>query len=299
MAIYSVVTYHDAKFATSAADAWMQSERCAIGYMRSKKTASRLQSLVKAGEFERDDVLGIVKDSRVTRELHLFLKIKIGDIVIAYCKENTIAAVGICIGEYEYNDKNSVGRPGEPDGGQFNYPNQKRVKWFETPTYFPRNELPEKISEQLGKRGRTVTEVDGYSDDQLLSFLRTTTIKLSYRGKFNEELVKAGLSKYLKQNMDLLEPGFVITSEEEATGQRERPDFLAKDASGRTVIIECKGRADETAVTQLVRYRKKYQKQRESPRCFLIASHIDEKCRKEAKRNKIEFFETDLVFRKV
>jgi RecB family endonuclease NucS len=117
-----------------------------------------------------------------------------------------------------------------------------------------------------------------------------------YKGKFNEDSVKAGISKYVRKNLDKLEIGLKITHEEKPINEQNRPDFLAKDKNGISVIIECKGYADNETIKQIKRYRSNYPK---SSRCFLIATQLSDDCKKEARRNEIEVFEVDLNFNKI
>ncbi len=283
--IYSIVTYNKnrKKRATEAAEAWISEGVCAVGYCdinaKNIKSKEELKKRVK-------------KDStKSINELGTFLEIEKGDIILAYCLNSTIAAVGEVIGDYSYNTTNIVGK--SEDEGGFDYNHQRKVKWFESPRYFNRNQLPGVIANKLGLRGKTTTEIN-YPIDSFLK--KIEDIPSTYKRVFNEDLVKAGLSKYLKKNLDELEVGLKITHEENHINEGNKPDFMAKDKNGSKVIIECKGIAEKKDIKQIKRYRlNSHQKSR----CFLIASQISDECRKEALKNQIEIFEVGLVFKRI
>lgn len=282
--IYNIVTYHEKESANDAAEAWIQDGVCAVGFYGdiNAKNIKTIEELKKK-----------VKDSstKSINELWAFLQIERGDIILAYSLNSTVAAVGEVISDYFYNTKNIVGRDVDDDG--FDYPHQKKVKWFKTPRYFHKNELPSVITEKLGLRGKTTTEIK-YPVDSFLKIIKE--IRSTYKRKFNEDLVKAGLSKYVQRNSDQLEVGLKIIGEESQIDEQNRPDFLAVDKRGTKVIIECKGFADKDDIKQIKRYRLNYPK---TSRCFLIASHISDECKKEAIKNNIEVFEVDLIFQKI
>lgn len=284
--IYNIVTYHEKSRAIEAAEAWISEGVCAVGYIdgnaKNIKSRDELAKLVPRNDKNK---------TKAINELWTFLQIEKGDIVLAYSLDSTVAAVGEIIGDYSYNTKNIVGKD-EDDGG-FDYPHQIKVKWFEKPQYFDKDELPCVISKKLGQRGKTTTKID-YSAENFLKFIEI--IPSTYKGKFNEDSVKAGISKYVRKNLDKLEIGLKIIHEEKSINEQNRPDFLAKDKNGTTVIIECKGDADSETIKQIKRYRSNYPK---ASRCFLIATRISEDCKKDAARNGIEVFEVDLDFNKI
>lgn len=283
-AIYNIVTHHERPI--EAAEVWISEGVCAVGYC-GDVNATNIKS--------RDDLnkLALRKkcDTRSINKLCTFLQIEKGDIILAYIGDSTVAAVGKIIGDYSYNTKNIVGKD-EEDGG-FEYRHQKEVKWFESPQHFDTGELPCVISKKLGQRGNTPTKID-YLAETFLKFIEI--IPSTYKGKFNEDSVKAGISKYVRKNLDKLEIGLKITHEEKSINEQNRPDFLAKDKNGTSVIIECKGYAESETIKQIKRYRSNYPK---ASRCFLIAMRISEDCKKEAARNGIEVFEVDLNFNKI
>jgi RecB family endonuclease NucS len=183
---------------------------------------------------------------------------------------------------------------GKSDG--FNYPHQKAVKWLKKPREFLKKYLPENISKQMGKRGKTTIKIStNYNGEDFIRMLENLSIP-SYEGKYNEELVKAGLSKYVKRNLEKLEDGLTIEREEKSIDKENRPDFIAKDRNGKKVIIECKGSlADLSDISQVINYLRSYGQE---ARYFLIAFSFNERCLEKAKKTKIELIECDLVFKK-
>ena len=136
--IWAITTHHERP--GDAAEAWRECNVCAIGFVR-------YRNLKRA---KRED---LILDSQ------RFLEIKKGDLVLAYPGGNRIAYVGeIEDGKYERTAKNVVGLD-EDDGG-FEYPNQYKVNWYDRPYDFSRKDLPPFLLNQLGKRGRTVVQID-------------------------------------------------------------------------------------------------------------------------------------------
>lgn len=81
--------------------------------------------------------------------------------------------------------------------------------------------------------------------------------------------------------------------------KRPRPDFIAEDKEGRTVIIECKGTAGEYAVKQLQLYGQEYGRGKE-PRLVIVAFRITGSCKLAAtKAGNVELVECDLDFQKI
>jgi RecB family endonuclease NucS len=173
-------------------------------------------------------------------------------------------------------------------------------KWLNKPYDFSRYDLPPFLFNQLGKRGRTVVPIRFYrrSFDQVKQIILTNARSGSLSYEVNEDMIKAGLRKYLQRHIDSLEKGLRIVKAEKSTSKTDRPDFIAKDKSEKTVVIECKGNAFPGDCEQLERYGKSLAK--ENPRLMLIAFRIDDDCIKLARENpRIELFECDLEFIKI
>ena len=113
--IYSITTHRERP--SDAAEAWYECQVCAIGW-------SRYGNLKKS------------KLASLPKEVQTFLKIKKGDLILAYATENRIGYLGeIETGEYVYTRMNIVG---EKENGGFDYPNQFGVNWFKEPRDFSR-----------------------------------------------------------------------------------------------------------------------------------------------------------------
>lgn len=218
---------------------------------------------------------------------------------MAYAGGNRIAYVGeIVNGKYRHTTRNIVGQSEERGG--FDYPNQYTVKWWDRPYDFSRYDLPPFLHKQLGKRGRTVVRIEFHrrSFEEVKKIIVTNALSgfLSY--EVNEDMIKAGIRKYLRHHLSSLEKGLKIIKSERSTSRTDRPDFIAVDRLSQMVIIECKGMACSGDCQQLERYGKNLAK--ENPRLMLIAFKIDEGCVGFAKRNpKMELYECDLTFAKI
>jgi hypothetical protein len=263
-----------------AAEAWRECGVCAIGWVR-------------YGNLRK------VKQEEMPSEVQQFLKIKKGDLILAYAAGNRIALVGeVEDGKYMHTEKNVIGLD-EDDGG-FGYPNQYRVRWYDKPHDFSRKDLPSFLTAQLGKRGRTVVPLNLYkrSFDEAKRIILTSAASESLSYDINEDTVKAGIRKYLGHHLDSLENGLKVMKAERSTGKTDRPDFVAKDKKGETVIIECKGNAYAGDCDQLERYGRNLRKQ--NPRLMLVAFRIDDGCLDEAKKNsRIELYQCDLEFQRI
>lgn len=280
--IYFIVTHHEDP--EGAGEKWVDEGVCAVGWfsgisMRGVKTK---EQLIK----RTHDKLG---ERRAINELLRFLQINVGDIIIAYQNKNTIAAIGKVSSDYIYNNKNST-------GDHYGYPHQKKVSWLVSPRGFLKKHLPQDIAVQLGKRGITTKAIEtSYSGDEFLKAVRSFKIP-DHEGVYNEDLVKSGLSKYVRKKLDKLERGLLITREEKAIDTGNRPDFLAKDRNQTKVVIECKGsQVGLDAIEQVLRYKKSYGK---NARYLLIAFSFDHRLIEKAKKNGIEVYEVDLKFKR-
>lgn len=277
--IYAIVTHH--KDPQGAAEAWKNEGVCAIGW-------SSYGNLKKA---PRAKISGRAATAR-----DLFLRMRKDDVVLAYSKSNTIAYVGNLIGRFRYNQGNVVG---DPKG--FYYANQRAVKWWKEPHHFDKQQLPRWFSEQLGKRGFTIKRLDlqNYSFQKTLGIIRNCALSGTALNEF-EDLAKAGIRKYVETRLERLEPRLEITRIEHSISETDRPDFIARDRIGKTVLIECKGAAVERDCRQLLRYGANYKPgKRSKPRLMLVAFAFDQGCRKLSKQCGIEMVECDLRFSKL
>jgi predicted Mrr-cat superfamily restriction endonuclease len=289
--IFSITTYNDNEFVEEVAEEWKRLGICAIGWA----------SLGRLDKFknEKEIIKRLRRRGRPTRnatEIWRFLKdINKGDIIFAYTKDNTIAYIGeVKNGKYEFNEDNVIGE-------EYEYPNQKSVDWWDEPHHFDRHDLPREIAEQFGKRGVIVAKIDVGSRGakKIIEIVKLCAKSGSKLGLINEDIIKAGLVKFLYRSIDRLELGLKIEKVESVIGKKKRPDFIAKDSKGKTVIIECKGTAGAEAVDQIKSYEKLYGKGF-TPRLIIVAYKIDESCRSAARKAKnVELFECDLYFQRL
>jgi len=277
-AIYAIVTHHERP--DDAAEAWKDCNVCAIGW-------SRFGNLKKT------------RKENLPSDIRTFLKIKKGDLILAYAGANRIAYVGEIIdGKYMHTTRNIVGK--SEDEGGFEYSNQYRVNWWDEPFDFSRYDLPPFLLNQLGKRGRTVTPIElqrrSFEEVKRIIMINARSGYLSF--EVNEDMIKASIRKYMKRHINSLEKGLKIVKAEKAVSQTDRPDFIARDSSGQAVIIECKGTAHHEDCEQLERYGKNYAKG--NARLILVAFKITDECLLSARKSTgIELFECDLKFRKI
>lgn len=92
------------------------------------------------------------------------------------------------------------------------------------------------------------------------------------------------LEDQIVSHLDILEPGLTLVSRQESSDVG-RLDLLARDAAGRTVIIELKaGEAKDSSIGQIARYIGWYsEKDGTAPRAILVASGFAEPVRWAAK----------------
>jgi hypothetical protein len=237
-----------------------------------------------------DDVRELLKkknrDAGRSRFIWRFLKMKKGDIVLAYCRKNVIAYVGTITGRCEYNTKNR---------------NYRKTRWWEKPYYFSRHDLPVSYSGQFLRQGEVVKEIvpDARGVEGFKKSLETDAISDSTRPSVKEDTIKADIRKHLHKELNMLEEGLTIKKAERPVGEsRLKPDFIGEDKQGRPVLIECKEVADARTVEQVLGYGKRFNKG-PKPRLFIVASRVTEECLKQARKvGNVELFETELNFRR-
>jgi hypothetical protein len=290
--IFAITTHH--KHSKEAAEEWKRLGICAIGWAPINLCKCRSVEEIKK-RLRREDY-GTMK----AKQIWCFVKrISKGDIILAYSRGKTIAYVGeVKDNRCRLNQKNIIG---DPDG--YDYPNQRRVGWWEEPHHFDCHDLPPYLAKQFGKRGVTVAEIDpspkGF--EEFIEIVKACANSGSKLPGINEDGVKAGLVKYLNHSLEKLEPGLTIKHAEVAIGEQKRaiPDFIAKDRRGRTVLIECKGIAGEASVRQIKDYEKEYSKG-ENSRLIIFAFRVNKACRLAAKKERnVELVECDLDFQKI
>src|SRR6266516_1982962 len=123
MQLVRIVAHHEDP--RRAADLFASEGVAAIGW----------SSLGDIGSKTRQEIKDLIQEkwrsseqesSRMTWELLTFRdRVKIGDTVIAYVRDNTVALVGEVVRSYEFNNRNKVGDKGGPVG----YAHQIGVRW--------------------------------------------------------------------------------------------------------------------------------------------------------------------------
>lgn len=288
--IWAITTHHKRTF--EAAEEWKRLGICAIGWTPVNFTKCRKKKdFIKKYQQQGWPLKDLDQIYNFVRE------IRKGDIVLAYALNNTIAYVGeVKKGRCKFVRDNVIGS----EKG-FGYPHQRRVRWWNEPFYFDRRDLPPYFTKQLGKRGISAVEIfpDQKGFEGFIKVVHACANSGSKLPSLKEDLIKAGLVKYLYHSLDKLEPGLKIEHVEVSIGKqkRSRPDFIAKDKRGRTVLIECKGIAGEKAIEQIKDYEKRYGRGKKS-RLMLVAFKIKEACKPKARKENIELIECDLSFKK-
>lgn len=283
--IYSIMTHH--KNPEEAAEEWVREGICAIGDFRGIATTD-LNTII-------EELKNLPKKTMWVKEVLRFWEIQKGDIIIANQGKGMVSALGVVVDDdYEFNQKNIIGSK-----NNFGYPHQKKVRWLQSPREF-RSEHLKHLLGRLTQRGKTIIEIDGHNSEEFLHSLEGLNIP-SHEGSYNEELVKAGLSKYVKRNIDHFETGMTIEREERNIDNENRPDFLARDKNGVNVIIECKGSlVNKHNIGQVIRYRNRYRKvSSQNARYFLVAFSFDRDATILGKKEDVEMFEVGLTFKKI
>jgi hypothetical protein len=290
--IFYIITYFDKGKEIEAAEEWKKLGICAIGWSWSKSNFCDCKSEDEVRTRMSKHHMNTKHARFIWRFVH---EIRRGDLVLAYCRNNTIAYVGTVKGHCEYNTKNSIG----DQRANFGYAHQREVQWWDQPCYFNRKDLREYYRNQLGKMAEVVAEIvpDSKGVEGFRQLLHTV-ISGSMLPGIREDTVKADITKHLHRHLDGLEEGLEIRNAEVSVGRStSRPDFIAEDKRGRAVLIECKAVADVKTVEQLEDYKRKFGRGKD-PRLFIVASRITEDCFKMAKARSIELFESELSFRR-
>lgn len=289
--LVKIVTHH--KNPERAAELFAEEGVVAVGWVRSESIAGKtkneiMQMLIDEG-FENPEwgasQLIIFRD-----------EIKVDDIIIAYKTRNIVALVGQVTREYEFNNKNKVGKP-EGEGGEIDYPNQIAVHWWDKPRNFHRNLLPDDLSEMVASRG-TIKILDyDFDVDRLNKILDSITDAEDSRERIIEVTGEDEITEYLKESLNDLEEGLTLkkTEYEVSVGNI---DILAEDKSGLPVIIEVKVKADDSVVGQILGYIQAYEEEcgTSQVRGIIVAQEFAERCKKAAKRVNIKLCQCRKTF---
>lgn len=237
-------------------------------------------------------------------------EVKIGDIVLAYMGNNIVAAVGEVIGEYEYNDKNKVGDP----NGEVQYPNQRKVKWWSSPNYFHRSNLPTDLYKWVALPATLYTrEYDIEKLKTILQGIPSGGIAEDFQPTAELEEARAfaletHLREFLARNLQFIEQGLSLFRDESGREGIEYPtdtgpiDLLAVDKNGDFVVFELKvSRGPDRSLGQLMRYtgwvRKKMAGTKDV-KGIIVAQRIDDGLKLATSENsRIKLLEYELSFK--
>jgi len=286
--IVKIVAHHENPI--MASELFAEEGVVAVGWVREESIA---------GKNREEIILMLVKEGFDNPEwgasqLIMFRdELEVGDVVIAYRTKNIVALIGDVIGEYEFNCENKVGRP----DGEVDYPNQKRVNWWEKPRNFHRNLLPDDLSETVASRG-TIKILDHDANvNKLKEALDSISIIEASREKILEVTGEDEIKKYLNRHISDLEEGLKIkkTEYEVSVGNI---DILAEDKKGLPVVIELKVQAGDSAVGQILGYVQAYEEECKigNARGIIVAQEFTERCKKAAKRADITLYQCRKTF---
>jgi predicted Mrr-cat superfamily restriction endonuclease len=289
--LVKVVTHHVNP--EKAAELFAKEGIVAVGWIRGESIAGKT----------RDEIRQMCIDEEIENpewgasQLIMFRdELEVGDITVAYRTKNIVALVGEVIGEYEFNNENDVGEP-EHEGGEIDYPNQKKVLWWDKPRNFHRNLLPGDLSETVASRG-TIKILD-YDVD--VSELKEALDKISSIEASREKIIEVTgedeIKEYLKKRIGDLEEGLTLKKAEYEVSVGSI-DILAEDENSSPVVIEVKVKADDSAVGQILGYTQAYEEESESKkvRSVIVAQEFTERCKKAAKRAGIKLAECRKTF---
>jgi len=274
-----VVTHHENP--ERAAELFSEEEVVAVGWIRAGSIAGKTREEIRQMLIEE----GFENPDWGASQLIMFRdEIEVGDVVIAYRTKNIVALVGDVVDEYEFNNKNNVGRP-EQEGGEIDYPNQKRVHWWDKPRNFHRNLLPGDLSETVAARG-TIKILDYDVDiNKLKETLNSISGIEASREKVLEVTGEDEIIEYLKRHISGLEEGLIVKKAEYEVSVGSI-DILAEDRNGLPVVIEVKVQASDSAVGQILGNTQAYEEEckAEQVRGIIVAKEFTERCKKAANR---------------
>jgi len=290
--LVKIVTHHINP--ERAAELFAEEEVVAVGWLRSGSMAGKTSDEIKQILIEEE-----ASDSPDwgASQLTMFRdEIEVGDIVIAYRTKNMVALLGEVIGEYEFNNKNKVGKP-EQEGGEIDYPNQRKMRWWDKPRNFRRDLLPGDLPEMVASRG-TIRILDYDVDaDKLKEELNRIPLVMADHEKILEVTGEDEIKAYLKARPSDLEEDFTIREVEYGVSVGN-VDFLAEDKNRSPAIVEVKVRANDSAVGQILGYIQAYEEESQVKqiRGIIVAQEFTERCKKAAQRANIELYECKKTF---
>jgi len=271
MKLVKIVTHH--KNPKRAAEIYLKEGLIAIGYVYEKIVAKKEKEKIK--EYFREKRR--TTEQQAGQSASIFLKfrdeIEEGDIVFAYAGDNKIALVGEVIGQCVFNDKNIVG----DEKGDIGYPNQRKVKWWDSPRNFDRSFLrPRELSEWVARPGTiAIRQYDKKKLKQILQKIPSEeTITKALEIESEDEI-----KDYMEKHFGEIEEGLTLIQREYPVAT-DRMDFLAKDKQGTDVVVEVKMKADDATVTQTRRYMRSLKRDKKVARVrgMIVAEEFMKRC---------------------
>lgn len=220
-------------------------------------------------------------------------EIEKGDIIIAYAPTNIVALIGEVTSEYKFNNKNRVGDP----NGEIDYPNQRKMLWWDKPRNFHRNLLSGDLSNSVASRG-TIRILDHAVDVyKLRDGLNKIVLALASREVILEVTGEDEIHKFLKMHLGELEEGLTLKGSEYEVSVGNI-DILAEDKNGLPVVIEVKITAGDSAIGQIFGYIQAYEEESglKQVRGLIVAQSFTERCKKAAEHANIELYECRKTF---
>jgi hypothetical protein len=248
MQIVKIVTHH--KDQEKAAELFLREGVVAVGWEVvgdfRKKDREEIKSILKRKWKQTEH-----ESAKGASQLLMFRdQVKVGALVFAYKANNKVALVGNIVGEYQYNVRNKVG----DQEGDIAYPNQRKVKWWESPRDFDRTFLPRKLSDWVARPGTiSVSEYDRKKLYAILQKIPSQETVIKALEIQNEDEIK----DYMEKHLDEVESNLTLIERECETSSGPM-DFLAKDRRGTHTVIEVKMQADDTTATQIRRYMRSF-----------------------------------------
>jgi RecB family endonuclease NucS len=295
--LWLIVTYHEPSRTDEAAHAWKDFGVMAIGTNYYNKNDRKNILKMKTTEEFRESY-----HNHTMFERFLF-EVKNEDYVLAYVMKKTIAYIGQVKSKAYFTQENIIGAKRGKHSG-FHYCYQRDVKWFSKPVFFSTENLDKSLHDQFDYlKGVTIKEIKTRKNvKEIIEKLKSSS-DISGRGEscINEDTVKAGIAKYLHNDLNKLKRGLKIVHIEKEVDRGHRPDFIAEDSEGNHILIECKSVANKETVKQAWRYSKKYNKQYgKLSEVFIIAAFIKKSCKESVKKYKnIKLIEADINFKKI
>ena len=273
MQLVKIVTHHENP--ELACKLYLKERVIAVGFVYDKSVINKDPETIKAYFRKERDINELQVGKATSTYLKFRNDIEKGMIVFAYLGQNMVGLVGEVKGPYRFDDKNSVG----DEKGEIGYPNQWRVKWWDSPRNFDRHFLPNYLSNWVSRVGTiAIQDFKELSKEKLREILEKipSHTAVSKALEFHDE---NEIKDYMEKNMGEVESDLELVEREYQTSDGPM-DFLSRDKEGRNVVIEVKLEAKNSTVSQLRRYMRAYKKDEKSSRVrgMIVAEKFSKGC---------------------